>query len=374
MLSVNTNPGALTALRAFNAVNRDLDVVGARISTGLKVVGAADNASNFAIAQGLRSEVKAWQAVRQSLGTGVGPVRLAVAGATAISDLQADLKVKVVQYFNADTQSQAIIQNDIDALLNQIDQIANGATFGSRNLINVDQATTPFTPPADQGTTFTFNGPGSNTHALGTTSGTVTVGFAVTGSGGGNFRLIYDGNVVANTSAGAPSTGVLTFAYPATPVTDFTVQKVGSPNADVDYSFTLTPDNAGTALGDYKVISSIDGDQIDVQSRSMLAVDLSLRPINLSNIGTALGQLDAAELEINQNLGYYGAKLREFNLASDNTDLFVDAVSEGLGNIVDADLGRESAKLLAIQARQQLSLDTLAIATRAPQFLLSLFA
>jgi flagellin len=51
----------------------------------------------------------------------------------------------------------------------------------------------------------------------------------------------------------------------------------------------------------------------------------------------------------------------------------LDAMEGGLGALIDADLARESARLQALQIRQQLGSQTLSIANQAPQFLLSLF-
>ncbi|MCA3363266.1 MAG: hypothetical protein ING08_05900 [Roseomonas sp.] len=51
----------------------------------------------------------------------------------------------------------------------------------------------------------------------------------------------------------------------------------------------------------------------------------------------------------------------------------VDAMEVGLGALIDADLARESARLQALQIRQQLGSQTLSIANQAPQFLMSLF-
>ena len=70
--SINTNPGVFVALRTLNSVNRNLDVAQNRVSTGLKVSGALDDASNFAIAQGNRGELKAIGAVTQGSQHGQG--------------------------------------------------------------------------------------------------------------------------------------------------------------------------------------------------------------------------------------------------------------------------------------------------------------
>ena len=54
MTSINTNVGALIALRNLNLTNVELEKVQDRVSTGLRVVSPKDDGSNFSIAQGLR--------------------------------------------------------------------------------------------------------------------------------------------------------------------------------------------------------------------------------------------------------------------------------------------------------------------------------
>jgi flagellin len=51
----------------------------------------------------------------------------------------------------------------------------------------------------------------------------------------------------------------------------------------------------------------------------------------------------------------------------------LDALETGLGSLIDADLAKESAKLQALQIRQQLGTQALGIANQSPQGLLSLF-
>jgi flagellin len=51
----------------------------------------------------------------------------------------------------------------------------------------------------------------------------------------------------------------------------------------------------------------------------------------------------------------------------------VDELNNGIGNLVDADLAKESANLSALQTKQQLGVQALSIANQAPQMLLALF-
>jgi flagellin len=61
------------------------------------------------------------------------------------------------------------------------------------------------------------------------------------------------------------------------------------------------------------------------------------------------------------------------NLQTDFLSDISSATEEGLGNIVDADMARESARMTALQVQQQLSVQTLGIINQAPNSLLGLF-
>src|SRR5262249_44083866 len=100
MTSINTNVGAMVALANLSVTQYNLNVTQDRISTGLKVVGAKDDASDFAIAQGLRTDLKAFDAVQQSLSSGQGILSTAIAGTTSVSNLLASIKQKAIEASN----------------------------------------------------------------------------------------------------------------------------------------------------------------------------------------------------------------------------------------------------------------------------------
>jgi flagellin len=78
-----------------------------------------------------------------------------------------------------------------------------------------------------------------------------------------------------------------------------------------------------------------------------------------ANLGTAMSTLGSDTKSLENHLNYVG--------------ILGDATEEGIGAIVDADLAKESARLQALQVRQQLGTQTLSIANQAPQILLTLF-
>ncbi len=79
----------------------------------------------------------------------------------------------------------------------------------------------------------------------------------------------------------------------------------------------------------------------------------------LSTLGTQLNTYGAASKYVDNQISYNNDKM--------------DSLNGGLGSLIDADLAKESAKLQALQIRQQLGTQALSIANQAPQSLLSLF-
>ena len=94
--SVNTNVGAMVALRSLNAINGELNTVLRRISTGLKVSSARDDPATWAIAQTQRAESRALTAVMGSLQRGQSIADVALSGAETISDLLVQMKEKAL--------------------------------------------------------------------------------------------------------------------------------------------------------------------------------------------------------------------------------------------------------------------------------------
>lgn len=135
--SILTNSESLTALRNMNAAGRRVAELGNQVSTGLKVAGAKDDASNFAIAQGLRSDIRATNAVIQGLNNAKGIAKVALAGATAMSDLMTDIRQKITEGANEGNtaQQQQILQNDYDEMIQQMRQILENSEFNGVNIL-----------------------------------------------------------------------------------------------------------------------------------------------------------------------------------------------------------------------------------------------
>jgi|SaaInl4_135m_RNA_FD_contig_81_733987_length_1139_multi_10_in_0_out_0_2 flagellin len=269
--SINTNLGALVALRNLNQTNSALRGVQDRVSTGFKVIGAKDNASSFAIAQGIRADIKATSAVQQGLNQGKGVASVAIAGATQISDLLGDVKAKIIEGLNPanTTAQQSILNTDYTGLVAQVLNYVQKAEFNGQNILE---------------------------------SGGAALG------------------VIADVDGGA-----------------LTIR---------------AQDLEGTAYS-----------QLNAQTlASTTAASAALTQVNvvITTVSVALGQL--------------GADNRGLDLQENFLGSISDALTEGLSAIVDADLAQESARLQALQVKQQLGVQTLSIANGSPQTILGLFS
>lgn len=83
--------------------------------------------------------------------------------------------------------------------------------------------------------------------------------------------------------------------------------------------------------------------------------------------------LTASISNVNQALGDLGAQARQIEAHNGFVAKLTDTLNTGIGNLVDADLAKESARLQALQVQQQLGAQALSIANQAPQVILSLF-
>jgi flagellin len=138
MTTIHTNPGALVAQQTLRNVTSSLDKVSKQIQTGYKVADAKDDASTFAVAQGLRANVASLGAVQQSLSGAVGLAEVALAGATAVSNLFSEIKAKLTQLAdNSITATQrTTYTTDLKDLATQAKDLISQAKFNGTNLLN----------------------------------------------------------------------------------------------------------------------------------------------------------------------------------------------------------------------------------------------
>ena len=132
---------------------------------------------------------------------------------------------------------------------------------------------------------------------------------------------------------------------------------------------------AGAA--DQQVLSSEAGARIAVAAQDLSSAGLGLDGLSLDSLGnaaTSFGALDAAITEASAklaNLGSSGQRLDNHNTLIGRQN---DTLRAGIGNLIDANLADESARLQANQVKEALSVVALGIANAAPGRILALFS
>jgi len=273
-VSVHTNSSAMIALQNLNSTNKELEGAQQRISTGLAVSSAKDNASVYAIAQGQRADLGGLKAVTDSLNRASSIADVSLAAGESVSDLLNQLREKVVGAMDTsiDTTSRNALSSDYKAILGQISHVVENATFNGSNIID-----------------------GSLANAI-------------------EFIANADANSVITLS-------VRTIA-------------LGGPIITLSAGTDLTSATAASAL---------------------------------------LGDLDQSIDNLNANLGALGSQAKQIEGHLSFVSKLQDSITGGIGNLVDADMAKESSRLQALQVQQQLGTQALSIANQSPQQILSLF-
>lgn len=273
-MSVQTNQSALLALQNLNKTNEKLAEAQSRISTGLAISNAKDNASIWAIAQGQRSDIGALDAVKSSLNRAASISDVALSAGESISDLLNQIKAKVVaaKDNSMDATSRAAVDNDFKALLRQIGNVVRNAEFDGANILD--------------------------------------------GSLANDIKFLA--------------------------------------NADANAYLTLSAKNM-----------TLSGSIITLATTASIGT--------LTSAAAMLPLVEASIANVNSALGDLGSQARQIEAHSTFVAKLSDVLETGLGNLVDADMAREGARLQALQVQQQLGVQALGIANSAPQVILSLF-
>ncbi|MEQ8403063.1 MAG: flagellin [Roseitalea porphyridii] len=139
MSSLMTNVSAMTALKSLQQTNAAIETTQARISTGLRVNEASDNAAYWSIATTMRSDNKSLSTVQDALGLGAAKVDIAYTGINSAIDVVDEIKSKLVASREPGVD-RAKIQSEIGELQNQLTSIATSAGFNGENWLNVDSS------------------------------------------------------------------------------------------------------------------------------------------------------------------------------------------------------------------------------------------
>jgi len=174
--SINTNVGAMVALASLRSTQTALNTASKQVQTGYRVADASDDASTFSVAQGIRGNLQAYQAVQGSLANGVGLGSVTQAALTKISDLVGNMQAKITQLADGgiNASQRNIYIADLNAMTSQVQNFINQASYNGTNLLSTGSANKTFLADTS-GTTLTMTGQGAVNTTFTTFTGTLTL-------------------------------------------------------------------------------------------------------------------------------------------------------------------------------------------------------
>jgi flagellin len=311
MSSLNTNVAAMTALQSLTATNKALTETQTRISSGLRVSSAADNAAYWSIATTMRSDNAALSTVQDALGLGASTIDVAYTALNSSIDITDKIKSKLIAARQPGVD-RTKIQTEITELQNQLSGIAGSATLQGQNWLSVDSSAAG------------YNATKNIVSSISRTGSTISVQTIDINT---NPMVLFDSSATAS--------GVLD----------------GKRDA-------VTGAISGTG--------TFDVSTLDISALTDSATDLATLDGYINGADKAISEMSAGATAL-------GAAKSRISIQQDFVKNLMNAIDSGVGQLVDADMNEESTKLQALQVKQQLGIQALSIANSSSQSILRLF-
>ncbi|MBZ9740130.1 MULTISPECIES: flagellin [unclassified Mesorhizobium] len=354
MASIMTNAAALTALQSLNATNKSLEQTQSRISTGYRVSEASDNAAYWSIATTMRSDNQALSTVQDALGLGASKVDTAYTGMNNALDTIGKIKTKLLSTIGQTAANKAKTQTEITALQAQMKSFADAATFSGSNYLSV-------------------------------TSTQVSAA---------NDGVQADAKIVSSfnrSSSGAISLGTIDIDVESTKLFDSGLSTAVKNQGTLDRQTSVYSTAAAQSLYDNAYSTALAGGATDIAANtagqtaaaastatkidnvSAFNLDITAAGVTDDIITQMVGKIDKVMSQLTDSATILGSAKSSIDLQKTFTQSLMDSIDRGVGQLVDADMNKESTRLQALQVQQQLGIQSLSIANSSSQSILSLF-
>ena len=144
MTGIMTNFGALTASTSMTRAGRSLGVASDRLSTGLRINSAKDDAAGLAITQGMTASIRGRSVAIRNTNDGLSLTQTAEAALRETSQMVQRMRELAVQSANGtmSRQNRIALQAEFDQLLSQVDEVAKTTNFNDIKLLDGTQTST----------------------------------------------------------------------------------------------------------------------------------------------------------------------------------------------------------------------------------------
>ncbi|RBP69291.1 flagellin [Marinobacter nauticus] len=395
-LGINTNVASLNAQNQLNRSQSMNDQALQRLSSGLRINSAKDDAAGLAISTRFQSQISGLNVATRNANDGISLAQTAEGALDEITNnLQRirELSVQAANATNSDSDREAL-NDEVQQRISEIDRISAQTAFNGLKVLDGSFGQASFQVGANAGETIgvnltqstrqdkigeVFQSSASENFSAGAVSGNASGG-AITVALGSEFSAGAIKIEIGSIAEGLAELGIdsPTSAQRAQFVADeINKAGVGGLYADVVGSgdavkiqltateelrfdvFTAAADATGTTLSDNSSVGTTGS--LD---------DLSVSTVEGAN--NAILRIDSALGTVNELRGQLGAVQNRFESTIANLSTSVENLSASNSRILDADFAAETANLAKSQVLQQAGISVLAQANARPQQVLSL--
>jgi flagellin-like hook-associated protein FlgL len=429
MATVSLSSGVRSALSSLSQTTQASQQGQYRLATGKKVNSAVDSPVNFFTAAGLNDRAGQLTDLLDGISNGIQTIQAASKGIDSVTKLVQSLQSTIKQAQNDAASNRPKITSTV-ALANATEAGATNSSLKdvalNKTLVGAATATTASTPGIVGLTAAT----GTDTNAVQLKAGNTTYQFNITATttvrdlvnsinssgiatasvgndgmlsvtGSGSDALTVQAGTATTAGVFTPVAGDATALFGAADVTDVAsagnsavrstlVQQFNDLRGQIDDLAEDTGFNGINLLkGDKLSITfnektGSNKNKLDIQGQTISATDLGIRAaqdgagagINIQDdtaLATAADALTNSLSTLRAISSQLGSQLSVVQTRQDFTKELVNTLTQGADNLVLADTNEEGAKLLALQARQQLSQTALSLSSQADQAVLRLF-
>ena len=373
---INTNISSLNAQRNLNSSQGAASTAMQRLSSGLRINSAKDDAAGLAISERFTSQIKGLNQAARNANDAISLTQTAEGAMTSVTDNLQRIRELAVQSANAtnSTTDRAALQTEVTQLKAEIDRVANQTNYNGTKLLDGSFTSALFQVGANAGETIAVSGlQNSTVAALGSvtsasTQSAVVSGLTTTATAAAAFT-------VNGTDIGA-LTAVGTSQERAAQVVD-AINKVAtttSVNAYLDATtskIVLTSNAAITLAGTAPGLAATGfaaGATAAATVTGLTTLDIS----SYAGASQAITQADSALQQMNTSRATLGALQSRFTSTVSNLQSAAENLSASRSRIQDTDYASETASLTRSQILQQAGMAMLAQANQAPNQVLSL--
>lgn len=380
-LTVNTNIASLTAQRNLTSSQSDLATSLERLSSGLRINSARDDAAGLAITERFTAQIRGLNQGVRNANDGISLSQTAEGALGEVTNNLQRIRELAVQSSNASNTAadRTALQTEVTALLNEIQRVATKSNFNGNSLLDGTFTGSVFQVGADKGDTITFATISNmQTSALGSTTtntaGGLTVaasaitGFATAISAGDLTINGTDIGALAGASSAAGRAGDLVGAINAISATT----GVGASYNSATGNLTLNSDAAVVIAGAADDLTITGYANATISTLTTTTGIDTLTVANYAGAQTGIALIDSALSTVNTQRAALGASQSRFESVVANQQTAAENLSASRSRIQDADFAAETAQLTKAQILQQSGIAMLAQANSIPQNVLAL--